>query len=279
MFFVDDVGDHDVADAAVEGGRLAEHIDAAQCPDALRNLPQHVVGTQPERIVDIDQHGRAALQPIRRWTPQSRVEVRRDQPVENDHLRGDIEAGMARKEKDATLLFFSGTKRSALTRLSRLPVVGACRVIEEVVPVAARLTLPQLAQLGDKFQVVAALDVLHDFTLVPPCGSAQQVDETVRVARDEIDGPVVHALALHQRFDRLPPAAGRLDVPDLGATQHPHAEVLLLGLDAAKRLEQVAPDFHQAQRVVLRNAEMLQHLELVGHVRGPAQVFRVQQRV
>src|SRR5437870_1793826 len=139
VFFVDDVGDHDVADAAVESGRLAEHVDAAQRPGALRDLPQHVVGTQSEWIVDVDQHGRAALQPIRWRTPQPRIEVGRGQPVENDHLRGDVETGLARKEKDATLLFFSGTKRTALTRLGRLPVIGARRVIEEVIPVAARL--------------------------------------------------------------------------------------------------------------------------------------------
>src|SRR5207244_6049192 len=137
----------------------------------------------------------------------------RGQPVENDHLRGDVETGLARKEKDATLLFFSGTKRTALTRLGRLPVIGARRVIEEVIPVAARLTLPQLAQLGDQFQVVAPLDVLHDFALVPARGPAQQVDEAVRVARDEIDRPAAHALALHQPFGRLPPPTVRFAVP------------------------------------------------------------------
>src|SRR5207244_12400081 len=109
--------------------------------------------------------------------------------------------------------------------------------IEEVIPVAARLTLPQLAQLGDQFQVVAPLDVLHDFALVPARGPAQQVDEAVRVARDEIDRPVAHALALHQRLDRLPPAAGPFEVTDLGTAQHPDAEVLLLRMDPAMLLE------------------------------------------
>ena len=233
VFFVDDVRDHDVADAAVEGRRLAEHIDAAQRPDTLRHFAQHVVGAQPERVVDVDQDSRAALQSIRRRTSQPRIEVVGDQPVENDHLRRHVEAGLTRQEKDAALLFFRGAERPPPLRLRRLPVVGARRVIEEVVPVAARLTLAELAQLGDQLQVFAAFGELDDLVLVPARGSAQQVHEAMGVARDEVDGPVAHALALHQGFDRLPPAAGGLDVADLGATQHPDPEIFLLSLDSA----------------------------------------------
>src|SRR6202011_4085324 len=107
-------------------------------------------------------------------------------------------------EKDAALLFLGGAERPPPLRLGRLPVIGARRVIEEVVPVAARLALPELAQLGNEFEIVTPLDEADDFILMAPRRSAQQVNEAVGVARDEIDRAVTHPLALHQRFDRLP---------------------------------------------------------------------------
>src|ERR1700716_2916236 len=146
---------------------------------------------------------------------------------------------------DAPRPLFVGAEGPALRRVGRLPVIGASRIVEEVVPVAARLTLSKLAQLGDELQIVAPFDELHDLLLVPSCRSAQQVDEAVGVARDEVDGPVANALAFHQVLDRLPPATSRPDVADLRATEHADSEVFFLGLDSSERLEEVAPDFHQ----------------------------------
>src|SRR2546430_16570199 len=113
-------------------------------------------------------------------------------------VAGDSNPSVSGKKKVPPLFFIGGSSGRAWPRLGRLAVIGARRVVEEVVPIAARLTLPQLAQLGDQFQVVAPFDVLDDFALVPPRGSAHQVHEAVCVARDEINWAVAHALALHQ---------------------------------------------------------------------------------
>ena len=160
-----------------------------------------------------------------------------------------------------------------------MSVIGTGRVIEEVVPVAARLALAKFAQLGNELEVVAPFDVLDDLLLMTPGRSAQQVHQAVGVARDEIHGPVTHPLALHQRVDGLPPATGGFDVADLGAAQHPDAKVFFLRLDAAQGTEQITPDLHQPQRVILGDAQPLQHLELLRHGFGVAQVLDAEQRV
>ena len=100
---------------------------------------------------------------------------------------------------------------------------------------------------------------------MPARRSAQQVDETMGVARYEIDRTVTNALILHQRFDRRPPPAGGLDVTDLRAAEHANGEAFLLRLDAPQRAQQVAPDLHKSDRVILGNAEPLQNLELFRH--------------
>src|ERR1700737_5019965 len=86
-------------------------------------------------------------------------------------------------------------------------------------------------------------------------------------------------LPLYQGFDRMPPAAGRLDIADLASAQHADTEILLLGLDAAQRDVEVAPDLDQPQGIVLGDAEPLQHLELLLCVFRAAQVFRAEERV
>ena len=68
---------------------------------------------------------------------------------------------------------------------------------------------------------------------MPRGGAAQQIDEAVGIAGDEIHRSLLEPLSVHQILDRLPPATGRLDVADLAATKHAHTEILFLGLDAA----------------------------------------------
>ena len=108
VFFVHDVGDHDVADAAIQRGRFPQHVDAPQCSHAHRDLAKHVIGSEPERVVDIDQDRGAALQPIGGRIPESRIEVPTDEAVEDDDLRGHVETGLAGEEEDATLLLLAG---------------------------------------------------------------------------------------------------------------------------------------------------------------------------
>ena len=141
MLLVDDVRDHDVAYAPVQRRRLPQHIDTAQRPGADRHFAQDVVGAEAERIVDIDQYRGAALQPICRRISQAPIDVTGHQPVEDDHLRRDVEASLAGKEEDATLAFFSAALRPSLFSVGRLPVIRASRVIEEVIPVSSRLAL------------------------------------------------------------------------------------------------------------------------------------------
>ena len=257
MLFVDHIRDHDVADAAVEGGGLTEDVDTPKCADAFRDFAQDVVGAQSQGIVDVDQDRGASLQPVRGRRTQPGVEVARHQTVENDDLRRHVKAGLAGKEKDAALLFLPRPMRPPLPRLRGLRVVGAGGVIQKVVPVAARLTLTEFAQLGHQFEVVAALRILHDLLLMAPGRAAQQVDDAVRVAGDEIHRSLLDPLPVHQIFDRLPPATGRLDIADLAATQHAHAEILFLRLDAAQRGQQVAPDLDQSQGIVFRDTQAL----------------------
>ena len=117
VLLVDDVGNHDVADAAVQRRRLAQEVDTPQRLDADRDLAQDVVGPQTKRIVDVDQHRRAALQSINRRVPQAGVEVAGDQPVEDDDLRRDVEASLAGKEEDAALFLLAAPLRPPLPGL------------------------------------------------------------------------------------------------------------------------------------------------------------------
>ena len=176
---------------------------------------------------------------------EARVKIAGRQSIQDDDLGGDIQACLTRKKEDATLLLFAGSMGSSPARIGRLAIERARRVIEEVVPVASRLPLTQLSQLGDQLDVIAALDELDDLVLVTPGRAAQQVDEAVGVARDEIDRPVGGAFALDESLDRSPPASRRFDVADRRATEHPHGEVLFFGLDPSQRRKQVAPDLDQ----------------------------------
>ena len=145
VLFVDDIRDHDVADARAEGRGLTEDVDTPKCGDAFGHFAQDVVGAQSKGVVDVDQDRRAPLQPVRGRGTQSGVEVARHQPVEDDDLRRHVEASLAGKEKDAPLLFLPRPMSPALPRLGGLRVVGARGVVQKVVPVAARLALPEFA--------------------------------------------------------------------------------------------------------------------------------------
>ena len=57
MFVVDHVGEHDVTDPAVEGGCLAENVDAAQLVGGDPDLRHDVIGAHAERVVDVDDDG------------------------------------------------------------------------------------------------------------------------------------------------------------------------------------------------------------------------------
>ena len=46
VLLVDDIRDHNVADAAVERRGLAKHVDTSKRADAFRHLPQNVVGPE-----------------------------------------------------------------------------------------------------------------------------------------------------------------------------------------------------------------------------------------
>ena len=123
MLFEDDVRDHDVADAAIQSGGLAEHVDAPERPHAHRDLAEDVVRAQAQRVVDIDQDRGATFQAIGRRIAESRVEIARDQPIQDDDLRGHVEARLAGKEEDATGLLFAGPLRPTLSGFGGLPIV------------------------------------------------------------------------------------------------------------------------------------------------------------
>jgi hypothetical protein len=74
VLVVDDARDHHVADVRVEGGRLAEHEDAAQAAAVDGYLPKDVVRGHPERVVDVHHDRLARREPIGVHVAQGRVE-------------------------------------------------------------------------------------------------------------------------------------------------------------------------------------------------------------
>ena len=105
--------------------------------------------------------------------------------------------------------------------------------------------VPLLLQL----RVVVA-DPVEDLALELAGGAAEDVDQAVRVGRDEVDGRVEHAQLGHRPGDGQPPASRHSRVAEV-------AFVFLHELES--RVEALAPGFAQALPVVLAGAGGLAH--------------------
>jgi hypothetical protein len=75
VLVLDDGGDHDVADAAVEGRGLAHDVDAADLAAGLADAREVVVGGHAERVVDVDDEGVALAQELEAGDLHARVEA------------------------------------------------------------------------------------------------------------------------------------------------------------------------------------------------------------
>ena len=93
MLVIDDVRDHHVADIRVERRGLAEQVDAAEVLDVDRDLAQDVVGGEPERIVDVDDHGAAGAQTGAVDPAEARVHALGLQALERDDLHRHPQRG------------------------------------------------------------------------------------------------------------------------------------------------------------------------------------------
>ena len=62
VLVVDHVRDHDVADVGVQRSRFAHEVNAGHPGHLLGRLPEHVVGGEAERIVDVEDGGVGGLQ-------------------------------------------------------------------------------------------------------------------------------------------------------------------------------------------------------------------------
>ena len=94
MLVVDDAADHHVAHVCVERGGLAKDVHAAKV-HRFCDLAQDVVRGEPERVVDVDDHGPARRQCSGIDRQHALITMRGGDPVERDHLRGDVERGTA----------------------------------------------------------------------------------------------------------------------------------------------------------------------------------------
>ena len=130
MLVEDDIGEHDIADAAVERGGLAEDVDAADLLGRHRDLGHEMIGGQAERVVDVDDD-RVGCREGRSFRSHmaERGSIERDvELAEVDDLDADIDrAGGDRCDRRRVLLprgtrasrSLSGLRRNRAGRRSR----------------------------------------------------------------------------------------------------------------------------------------------------------------
>src|SRR5450631_586181 len=118
----------------------------------------------------------------------------------------------------------------------------------------------ELAALLIQLWVVPA-DPVHDVTLELAGHSGQDVDEAVRVGRDEVDWRVARAHLAHGRRDRKPPTTRVSRVSEMAAADEPEYDPAFPSLDGRQvGVERVTPCIVQALPVVLRGTGCLARL-------------------
>src|SRR5262249_42043648 len=131
----DDVGDHNIADAAVEGGGFAEDVDALDLGVILQHLAQHAVGGHAEGIVDVDDDAAALGDALDARDADARVEVLRVKLGEVEDLNVKLEAIARADVPDAALLLLDGAAAAeALTGGGAVILSG--NTLERDLPIA-----------------------------------------------------------------------------------------------------------------------------------------------
>ena len=151
---------------------------------------------------------------------------------------------------DAALLLFDwAAAREALTRRGAL--IFARDIVEEVLPVARRAAIFQLAILLAEEAIRAGGGEAGQFVFAAADGAREQIREAMRVAGDEVDWSRRQAHVVQQLADRRPPLARGADEADVRAAEHAQGEVLaLLAHGEQVGPEVVAPDDFEAPPVL-----------------------------
>src|SRR5262249_53246217 len=75
VFVEDDVGNHDVANTAIEGGSLGKDVNALHLGVVLQHFAQHAVGGHTEGVVDVDDDATALGDTLNAGAADARVKV------------------------------------------------------------------------------------------------------------------------------------------------------------------------------------------------------------
>ena len=139
MLVIDDVGNHHVADAAVEGSGLAQNIYAQRSSDGRADLAKHMICSHAQGIVDIEKDGVALTQQIPFGVahgPQAWVDVCTVDAVEFDDLRLDVQTVRIADTRNASLAFTLFDRASQLSSIVRVINMQARRIVKKVVKMA-----------------------------------------------------------------------------------------------------------------------------------------------
>ena len=221
MLVVDDAADHHIADVGIERRSLAEDVHTAKI-DGFRDLAQDVVRGQSERVIDVDDHRPARGKGDRVDGQHAVVAMLRVHPVERDDLRGDVQRGPAGHAQGARLALLAA-ERGAFG-VGQKAEAFARRVIQKVVPVALRGAVAEAEELVAKLAPTLAIDSRRELVDVAWRDPGEQVGDRVRVAADEVHGPVEERFGAHQPGHLLPPPASHPGVADLRAAEHAHPQ-------------------------------------------------------
>ncbi len=231
---VHDLRDHDVADAAVEGGGLAHDVDPEDLVDAAGDRGEVVIGRHAQRVVDVDHQRLALAQLLDAGHADPLVEQLRHQPRQLDDLGVDVDAAGAGDRVEATVGVAGADLVDAGLAGGGLVDVRAQRVVEDVgrgavVAGGHRAVVVRRQALG-----VGPMHHVDDRVAMGGRVAAAQVGQRVAVRRDEVDRTLVAtahvagSIARHQRLRRALVLAER-------AVEQPERQVALVALDVDER--------------------------------------------
>src|SRR5579875_1113873 len=227
VLVVDHVGDHHVAHGGIEGGRLAEDVDAAQIIDRLAHLAQDLVGAEPQRVVDVDHHRLALGQAASVDLSDARVDRRWIQPPQVDDLGRHPQGVAARHVDDAERPLAVAPGIPPPSVLGEGLAVEAGAVIDEVGPRALALTLQELVQLRPQVRGSPVLQPVDDLLFGKVDRAAQEVGYGMGVGRHEVDRPSLKRVLLQVVEDSLPPPTRDPGVTHVRPAVHLDADVEL----------------------------------------------------
>ena len=147
----------------------------------------------------------------------------------------------------------SRARRSCSAAPVRLEVVARAEV-QEVLPRALGAALAQRLQLLAQVLGAGRLHPVEDLLLARARVAGEQVDDRVRVGRDEVHRAVLERLLGERAAHRHPPAARHAGVAHGAAAEHPHAQVQPALGDLRRRSANSSPHASREMAPVVRVA-------------------------